>query len=188
MNNLFVSATFSWHKFGDDFRRPIHIVEILIFAMVVRGVLHHTLKKYVKHMMGGKRGASEELIIRQEQRAKTVASLLSSIGGFIVWSIAFIMVLSEIGLNLAPLIAGAGIAGAALGFGAQQLVRDILAGMSMLAEDQFGIGDVVDVVDVTGVVDDVGLRTTRIRAEDGTLWFVPNGEIKRLGNKSAART
>jgi small conductance mechanosensitive channel len=93
-------------------------------------------------------------------------------------------VLGELGLNLGPLIAGAGIAGVALGFGAQTLVRDFLAGIFMLVEDQFGVGDVVDVGGVSGVVEGVSLRVTRLRDVEGVVWHVPNGEIKRVGNKS----
>ena len=90
----------------------------------------------------------------------------------------------ELGINLGPLIAGAGIAGVALGFGAQTLVRDFLTGMFMLIEDQFGVGDIIDVGDASGVVEGVSLRTTRLRDVEGTVWHVPNGEIKRVANKS----
>jgi moderate conductance mechanosensitive channel len=93
-------------------------------------------------------------------------------------------VLGELGLDVAPLIAGAGIAGVALGFGAQTVVKDFLSGMFMLVEDQFGVGDVIDAGDAVGTVEGVSLRTTRIRSVDGTLWHVPNGTIQRIGNKS----
>ena len=95
------------------------------------------------------------------------------------------MVLSEIGVDVAPLLAGAGVVGVALGFGSQSLVKDFLSGMFILAEDQFGVGDVVDLDgQVTGAVEAVSLRTTRLRAADGTVWHVPNGAIIRVGNKS----
>jgi small conductance mechanosensitive channel len=93
-------------------------------------------------------------------------------------------VLDTLGINLAPLIAGAGIAGIALGFGAQSLVRDFLSGMFMLMEDQFGVGDVVDAGVATGTVEGVSLRTTRLRDIDGVVWHIPNGTILRIGNKS----
>jgi small conductance mechanosensitive channel len=92
--------------------------------------------------------------------------------------------MAEIGLNLGPLIAGAGIVGIALGFGAQNLVRDFVSGVFMLAEDQYGVGDVIDAGPATGRVEGVSLRTTRIRDVDGTVWHMPNGEITRIGNKS----
>ena len=95
------------------------------------------------------------------------------------------MILGEIGINLGPLIAGAGIIGVALGFGSQSLVKDFLSGVFILVEDQFGVGDIVDLDGQTsGTVDAVSLRTTRLRSVDGTLWHVPNGEIRRVGNKS----
>jgi small conductance mechanosensitive channel len=93
-------------------------------------------------------------------------------------------VLDTLGINLAPLIAGAGIVGLALGFGAQSLVRDFLSGMFMLMEDQFGVGDVVDAGVATGTVEGVSLRTTRLRDIDGVVWHIPNGTILRVGNKS----
>jgi small conductance mechanosensitive channel len=102
----------------------------------------------------------------------------------VIWSIAVLSVLDTLGINLAPLIAGAGIAGLALGFGAQSLVRDFLSGMFMLMEDQFGVGDVIDAGVATGTVEGVSLRTTRLRDIDGVVWHIPNGTILRVGNKS----
>jgi moderate conductance mechanosensitive channel len=94
------------------------------------------------------------------------------------------MILGEFGINLGPLIAGAGIIGIALGFGAQSLVKDFLSGIFLVVEDQFGVGDVVDVGEASGLVEGVSLRTTRLRDVEGTVWYVPNGEIRRVGNKS----
>jgi small-conductance mechanosensitive channel len=102
----------------------------------------------------------------------------------VVFSIAGLMVLSELGLDLAPLLASAGIAGIALGFGAQSLVKDLLAGLFMLLEDQYGVGDVVDLGTASGTVEAVGLRITTIRDGQGALWYLRNGEIVRVGNKS----
>lgn len=102
-----------------------------------------------------------------------------------ILAVAVLMALGQLGLNLAPLIAGAGIVGVAIGFGAQTLVRDFLSGLLILLEDQYGIGDRVDLsAEVAGVVEEVNLRVTRIKGDDGTVWFVPNGEIRRVGNKS----
>ena len=94
------------------------------------------------------------------------------------------MCLGEVGIDLAPLLAGAGVLGVALGFGSQSLVKDFLSGMFILVEDQFGVGDIVDVGEASGTVEAVSLRTTRLRAIDGTVWHVPNGEIHRVGNMS----
>jgi small conductance mechanosensitive channel len=101
-----------------------------------------------------------------------------------VWVTAGLVILSDLGVDLAPLIAGAGVLTVVIGFGAQTLVRDYLAGLFMILEDQFGIGDVIDVGEQSGTVEWVSLRVTRFRDVDGVVWWVPNGEIKRLGNKS----
>jgi small-conductance mechanosensitive channel len=94
------------------------------------------------------------------------------------------MLLGEMGLNLGPLIASAGVIGVALGLGAQTIVRDVLSGILMLIEDQYGVGDVVEVLEVKGKVERVGLRITSVRSDDGTLWYLRNGEILKVGNKS----
>jgi small-conductance mechanosensitive channel len=121
---------------------------------------------------------------RRKQRAETLGGVLRSITTFTVSTVAAIMVLSEIGADIGPLIAGAGIVGIALGFGAQTLVRDFLSGLFMLFEDQYGIGDVVDLGDAIGTVEAVSLRVTRLRDVNGTVWYVRNGEILRVGNMS----
>jgi moderate conductance mechanosensitive channel len=121
---------------------------------------------------------------RRAQRADALGALASSIVGVVVWTIAVFMVLGTFGITLGPLIAGAGILGVALGFGAQGLVRDFISGVFMLIEDQYGVGDIVDVGEAAGVVEGVTLRTTRVRDVEGTLWHVPNGEIRRVGNSS----
>jgi len=100
------------------------------------------------------------------------------------WLVALLMCLGEVGIDLAPLLAGAGVLGVAIGFGSQSLVRDFLSGMFILIEDQFGVGDIVDLGEASGTVEAVSLRTTRLRAVDGTVWHMPNGEITRVGNMS----
>jgi small conductance mechanosensitive channel len=122
--------------------------------------------------------------MRSGQRARTIGAVLRSVTAVAVWTLAGLMVLAEFDVNLGPLIAGAGIAGVALGFGAQSLVKDFLSGIFMLMEDQFGVGDVIDCGEAAGVVEGVSLRTTRLRDVEGTVWHVPNGEIRRVGNKS----
>jgi small conductance mechanosensitive channel len=115
---------------------------------------------------------------------ETLASLFGSITAVTVWTIAGLMALAELGLNLGPLIAGAGIVGVAIGFGAQNLVRDFLSGVFMLIEDQYGVGDVIDAGPATGTVESIGLRSTRLRDVNGTVWHLPNGQIERVGNRS----
>jgi small-conductance mechanosensitive channel len=137
----------------------------------------------------GERAAAraQQLAEQQErgrQRAQALGTLLRSLVSVVVWGVTALIVLGEFGVNLGPLLAGAGIAGIALGFGAQTMVRDFLSGMFMLAEDQYGIGDVIDVGDASGVVEEIRLRTTRLRDVNGNVWFFPNGEIRRVANKS----
>jgi moderate conductance mechanosensitive channel len=119
---------------------------------------------------------------RRGQRAEALGTLAISITRAVVWGFAVLTALGTLGVNLGPLIAGAGIVGVALGFGAQNLVRDLLSGVFMLLEDQYGVGDVVDLGDAAGVVEEVSLRTTRIRDVRGVVWHVPNGAISRVGN------
>jgi small conductance mechanosensitive channel len=121
---------------------------------------------------------------RRRQRAEAIGSVLRSFVTATVFTIAALLVMGEFGFNLGPLLASAGIVGVALAFGAQSLVKDLIAGMFMLLEDQYGVGDTVDVGEATGVVETVGLRITTIRDGNGVLWYIRNGEIIRVGNKS----
>jgi small conductance mechanosensitive channel len=121
---------------------------------------------------------------RHLQRTTTMGAILRSIVTFVVVGIAALTIMSIIGLPLGPLLASAGVGGVALGFGAQSLVKDFLSGVFMIVEDQYGVGDVVDTGSVTGTVEDVTLRITRIRDGNGVVWYVRNGEILRIGNKS----
>ena len=125
-----------------------------------------------------------ELTPRSTQRVEALSTVLRSVASFVIWVMASFMVLGQIGINLGPLLAGAGIIGVAIGFGSQALVKDFISGIFILVEDQFGVGDTVDLGEAVGVVEVVSLRTTRLRAVDGTVWHVPNGEIRRVGNKS----
>ena len=130
------------------------------------------------------REREDRLRLRRDSRAASISEVLRSTTTVLIWSIAALLVLGELGVDLAPLIAGAGIAGIALGFGAQALVKDCISGLFMLLEDQYGIGDIVDLGEATGIVEKVGLRATVLRGIDGTVWHVPNGEVARVGNKS----
>lgn len=121
---------------------------------------------------------------RRAQRAGTIRAVLTSTLATAIVATVAVTLLDIVGLPVAPLLASAGIVGVALGFGAQSLVKDVLAGLFMLIEDQYGVGDVVDLGAATGTVEEVGLRVTRLRSLDGTVWFVPNGEVTRVGNLS----
>ena len=121
---------------------------------------------------------------RRVQRAETIGSLLNSIVGVLVVVITGMYVLQNLAINIAPLLTSVGILGVAIGFGAQQLIRDFLAGIFITIEDQFGIGDVIETSEVVGVVESMGLRITRVRSDDGAIWYLRNGEILRVGNRS----
>ncbi|MFD0536810.1 mechanosensitive ion channel family protein [Actinomadura luteofluorescens] len=110
--------------------------------------------------------------------------MLRSIASIIIMGTAAFSILGSLGLNLAPILASASVIGVAVGFGAQNIVKDFLAGLFMLLEDQYGVGDVIDVGSAKGTVEAVTLRVTRMRDVDGTVWYVPNGEIKKVGNES----
>ncbi len=176
-----------------DWSTLIRISLILIGAIVLRALLLVSVKRVVKGIASGakKNGQSGAKSItvamnpeRLVLRAKTLGSVLSN---FITWSIYVVsgtMILSELGVAVGALIAGAGILGAALGFGAQNIVRDLLSGLFIVFEDQYGIGDAVDLGEASGVVENVGLRITQVRDSNGTLWYVRNGENLRVGNSS----
>lgn len=167
-----------------DWSTLIRIFLIIVSAVILRALLLISVKRVVKGISSGKSLASSITPERMILRAKTLGSVLSN---FITWSIyviAVTMLLSELGVAVGALIAGAGILGAALGFGAQNIVRDLLSGLFIVFEDQYGIGDSVDLGEASGVVESVGLRITQLRDAKGTLWYVRNGEILRVGNMS----
>jgi moderate conductance mechanosensitive channel len=177
---------------------PLTIVGILIGAAVVNRVARRGVRRGLAKLGGG--GLRErfaaggtarsiladtgELSPRSTVRVDALSTVLRSVVSFAIWTMALFLVLSQIGINLGPMLAGAGILGVAIGFGSQSLVKDFLAGIFILVEDQFGVGDIVDLGEAVGVVEVVSLRTTRLRSVDGTVWHVPNGEIGRVGNKS----
>ena len=185
---------------------PAKIALILGVAMLAQRLVRRTIGRFMRAMhterashdttaaasdhaprailAGGQAASGPGNSLRRAQRAETIGALLRSISAVAIWAVAGLMIMAELGLNLGPLIAGAGIVGIALGFGSQNLVRDFVTGVFMLAEDQYGVGDVIDVGPATGRVEGVSLRTTRLRDINGTVWHVPNGEIQRVGNKS----
>lgn len=170
-------------------------VVLMLLRRVIRGVTQHiaegtilergALRAQGDTEAGGTRLRNLALgSARRAQRARTIGSVLRSTAGVVVGTIVAILVLDELGQNIAPFIASAGIVGVAFGFGAQSLVKDFLAGMFMLLEDQYGVGDVVDLGPAVGTVEAVALRVTKIRDAEGTLWYVPNGSMTRVGNKT----
>ncbi len=125
---------------------------------------------------------------RREQRARAVGQLLRSTIALAIWGTASLLVLTELGINITPLLASAGVVGVALGFGAQTLIKDYLSGFFLIIEDQYGVGDLVDLGPVTGTVEEVTLRVTRVRDPSGVVWYVRNGEILRVANQSQGWT
>ncbi len=186
---------------ADALSKPIRIVVVLLAAWILVRISRVFIRRLVRHLSGGvEKLASMKAVsfvdtgpmpqARRTQRAETVGAVVRSIVTITIWSVAVLTVLDTLGISLGPLIAAAGIAGVALGFGAQSLVKDFLTGMFMLMEDQFGVGDVIDTGVaapggmVSGTVEGVSLRTTRLRDVDGVVWHIPNGNILRVGNKS----
>ena len=180
--------------------KPLRIILIVLLAFAARWALHRTINRLVRTTTEGAvptmlRPLRERIPSatldpeqfmpeRRRQRAEAIGSVLRSMVTAFVFGIALLMVLKEFSFDLAPLLASAGIAGVALGFGAQSLVKDLIAGLFMLIEDQYGVGDTVDLGEATGVVESVGLRVTTVRDGRGVLWYIRNGEIVRVGNKS----
>jgi len=177
------------------------IALIAVVAVVANRLSRRAIRRFVRRIAAGAvgrfsglgRGAAEELgpneAGRATARTETIASVLRSVTTGAIGVLAATLMLGALGINLGPLIAGAGIVGVALGFGAQNLVRDFLAGIFILLEDQYGLGDIVDVGDAgnvlaSGTVEGITLRVTRLRDVQGTVWWVPNGEIRRVGNSS----
>lgn len=172
---------------ADAVSRPVGIVLVVVVAFVATRLTRRLIARLADRLKTGTIPGTTAAL-RRNQRADTTAAVLRSTVAVVIWTVAVITILGDLGVELAPLLAGAGVAGVALGFGAQTVVRDFLAGTFMLLEDQFGVGDVVEVgttgTAVSGAVESVTLRVTRIRDVEGTLWSVPNGEIRRVGNKA----
>jgi small conductance mechanosensitive channel len=180
--------------------KPLRIIGIIAVAMLIRFLLHRAIRrlatstsraampallKPLKEKAAAAPATDGTFIPeRRRQRAEAIGSVLRSFVTAVVFTMAALLVMGELGFNLGPLLASAGIVGVALGFGAQSLVKDLIAGLFMLLEDQYGVGDTVDLGEATGVVETVGLRITTVRDNRGVLWYIRNGEIIRVGNKS----
>lgn len=169
---------------------PINILVVLIVAIIAKAILSAATRKVVRTVIGGvskvqradlDAGLAEQ---RLAARTKTIASVLDNFATWVITITAIVMVLSELGVNVGALIAVSTVVGAAIGFGAQTLVKDLISGLFIVFEDQYGVGDRVQLDGVTGVVERVGLRVTEVRDENAVLWFIRNGEILKVGNFS----
>ena len=182
--------------------KPSALIGLIVIGLLARWLLHRVIDRIVKRaevgvlpsrlsraISGSRAGAALNLrddatYTRRVQRAATMGTLLKSIVSGVVFTVVTLMFIAELGYDIAPLIASAGIIGVALGFGSQTLVKDFLSGIFMIFEDQYGVGDVVDLGEASGTVEAVSLRVTRLRDVNGTVWYVRNGEILRVGNMS----
>ena len=180
---------------------PIRILLIIVISLIVRALINRSIDRLLQPMTAGgvpallrpfKERAEHSQFLestgllsqRRAQRAATLGSVLKSSVSFLVLVTALLLILGELDISLAPFLAGTSIIGVALGFGAQNIVKDFLSGIFMTLEDQYGVGDVIDFEKASGTVEAVGLRTTRLRDVNGTVWYVRNGEVVRVGNKS----
>ena len=182
--------------------KPLRIAVILLVALVANRILRRLVRDSIMRTIAGadrlsgvmpgtaaaaRRGRRAEA--RAEARAATLATVAASVTTAIVVFFALTSILSVLGVSLAALLASAGVAGVALGFGAQNLVRDVLAGWFILVEDRYGVGDTIDAgAPAVGVVERVTLRSTRLHDPEGTVWHVANGEILKVGNKSQGKS
>ena len=179
--------------------KPAAILTLVVIGIAVRWIVHRAIDRLTRRASEGTvpgviaRGKVPQMFLehsaaaaeRRQQRAQTMGGLLKSITTGVIGAIVVFMVIAQLGYNIAPLIASAGIIGVALGFGSQSLVKDFLSGIFMILEDQYGVGDVIDLQGfASGTVEAVGLRVTRLRDVNGTVWYVRNGEVLAVGNMS----
>ncbi|WP_425555510.1 mechanosensitive ion channel family protein [Kitasatospora kazusensis] len=185
-----------WQSWAEG---TLKIVLIVLLAMVLRAVIRKLISQTVARMarhhehhehgdlsrFGGLlANAGVVNTERRKQRSEAMGSVLRSVASFSIMGTAALMVISALGLDLAPLLASAGVAGVAIGFGARNLVTDFLSGVFMIMEDQYGVGDEIDTGVATGKVLEVGLRVTKLRGANGEIWYIRNGEVKRIANMS----
>ncbi|MBV2151515.1 mechanosensitive ion channel family protein [Kitasatospora sp. SUK 42] len=180
----------SWLESG------LRIVLIVLLSLVLRAVVRKLITQLIGRMARSHEHQEESRLggllantgvvntERRQQRSEAIGSVLRSVASFTILGTAALMVLSALGVNLAPLLASAGVAGVAIGFGARNLVTDFLSGVFMIMEDQYGVGDEIDTGVATGTVLEVGLRVTKLRGSNGEIWYIRNGEVKRIANMS----
>ncbi|MCT2590492.1 mechanosensitive ion channel family protein [Streptomyces sp. N2-109] len=179
-------------NWSDWLAAGLRMLLILAIAVVLRYVVRRAISKFLRRMnrnaaADASGNALRGLLVnheRRRQRSEAIGSVLRSVTTIVIMGTAALIVMSTLGIDLAPLLASAGVAGVALGFGARNLVTDVLTGTFMLLEDQYGVGDRIDAGEATGTVLEIGLRVTKLRGVDGEIWYVRNGEIKRVGNLS----
>jgi small conductance mechanosensitive channel len=181
----------AWVTTGDplDIMITIAVAVLLtiVFRRIIRRVVNRTVaRSEARHLIEQQDMAADPKAraTRMAQRAQAIGTLLTSVVSLLIWINALLVILELIGINITPLLASAGVVGVALAFGAQTLVKDYLAGIFLIIEDQYGVGDVVQFDAVTGVIEEVALRTTRVRDFTGVVWYLRNGEILNVANRS----
>jgi small conductance mechanosensitive channel len=174
---------------------PLRIVFLIIVAVLARLILHRLIDRAVRTAVGTRpslRWKPAQALVtatgmpsaRREQRIAALGSLGRSAVTFVIFLVAVVMILSELGFNITSIVAGTSVVAVTVAFGLQSIVKDFISGVFMLVEDQVGVGDWVDMEKATGTVEEIGLRVTQVRDADGTVWYVRNGEVLRVGNYS----
>ena len=175
--------------------KPLRIVLLIIAAFVLLRVLHRLINRSVRRAIerpfNSRNGMTLKLITatttsaeRRKQRLSALGSLALSTVTFVIFAVVILMSLAELGYNITTILAGTTVIAVTVAFGLQSIVKDLVSGVFMLVEDQLGVGDYVDMDMASGVVEAVGLRVTELRGKDGTVWYVRNGEVLRVGNFS----
>lgn len=185
-------AALDWVREAEPLRIALTILIAVVLTIVVRRVIRRVVARAIarseaKHLVEADRDgylAPGVRATRMKQRAQAIGTLLISVLLLLIWINAVLIVLQLLGINITPLLASAGVVGVALAFGAQTLVKDYLAGIFLIIEDQYGVGDVVQFDAVTGTIEEVALRTTRVRDFTGVIWYLRNGEILNVANRS----
>lgn len=173
--------------FAGPAKLAVRIFFVVLLAVVIRFAVHRLIRRITRRAAQDTTAAERGRVLfreRRQQRAAALGSVLENAASLIIFGIAAITILGDLGINLAPVLASAGVLGIAIGFGAQSLMQDFLAGIFMLMEDQYGVGDVVTIGLISGVVEGVSLRITTVRDVNGVAWHIRNGTISQAGNGS----
>ena len=174
---------------------PVRIVLLIIAAFVLqrifRRLINRSVRRAIDRPFSSRNQLTQKVIDattisaeRRKQRLSALGSLAQSIATFVIFAIVILMILAELGYNITTIVAGTTVIAVTIGFGLQSVVKDLISGIFMLVEDQLGVGDYVDMDMASGVVEAIGLRVTELRSRDGTVWYVRNGEVLRVGNFS----
>ncbi|OYN99694.1 mechanosensitive ion channel protein MscS [Enemella evansiae] len=180
--------------------KTLYILVTIVCALILRWVVHKAINKAIQTAAASRRklagaGLADRAVAvlakaqqgnqdRARQRTETLGSVLASVFDLVLVIVVALMVLSTLGLSVGPAIASAGIGGLALGFGAQSLVKDLISGVFLIFEDQFGVGDYVTINGVQGTVLKVGFRVTQLQDASGEIWYIRNGEVTKVGNQT----